>query len=221
MAISMFWNVAANKLFESGLDRGVLYVRDGAGDYPLGVPWEGLMNLTEKPGGAEVTDLWANNAKYAQLISTEIFDGSLEAYTFPEEFLECMGMAQHADDVGMIIGQQARSSFGLCYRTWLGSEAAGQTAEYKIHIIYGCVAQPSEVARATVNDSPEAATLSWEFKTTPANAVGYEPISKITIDASVLDPTDLATIEAQLYGTDDPITANLPLPDDLFALLTP
>ncbi len=222
MAITMFWNVAAEKKFESGLDRGVLYVKDGAGAYPLGVPWEGLMSVTEKPGGAEITDLWANNAKYAQLVATEIFEGSLEAYTFPPEFLPCMGMAEHPDDEGMIISQQARSSFALCYRTRYGSEAAGESAQYKLHIIYGCLAKPSEVARATINDSPEAATFSWEFATVPAAATGYLPISKITIDESLLLPADLVDIEVEIYGNDAPATtANMPLPDALFALLTP
>lgn len=221
MTITMNWNVAAAKLFESGLDRGVLYVRDQNGDYPLGVPWEGLISITEKPGGAEVTDLWANNSKYAQLVSTETFEGSIEAYTFPDEFLPCLGFAQHPSDDGMIIGQQARSSFALCYRTRLGSEAAGADASYKLHVIYGCLASPSEVARSTINDSPEAATFSWDFKTTPASATGYQPVSKITIDASVLLPADLVDIEMEFYGdTVGPVVANMPLPDALFALLT-
>ena len=220
MAITMSWNVAAEKRFESGLDRGVLYVRDGAGAYPLGVPWEGLINVTEKPAGAEITDLWANNAKYAQLVAAETFDGSIEAYTFPDEFLECMGMLEHPTDPGAIMAQQARSAFALCYRTRLGNEAGGGQANYKVHIIYGAIAQPSEVARQTVNDSPEAATFTWEFKTTPAAATGYEAISKIVLDEEVITPATLATIESELYGDDvGPITANLPLPDDLFALL--
>jgi len=130
-------------------------------------------------------------------------------------------MVGHPDDPGMILSGQARSSFALCYRTRLGSEAAGGSANYKLHIIYGALAQPAEVARSTVNDSPEAATFSWEFKTTPAAAAGYEAISKITIDESVLLGADLTAIEVELYGDDAPTTANLPLPDDLFALLTP
>lgn len=217
---ALVWNVAADKKFESGLDQGVLYVRDGSGNYPLGVAWEGLMGFTEKPGGAEVTDLWANNAKYAQLLSVETFDASIEAYTFPEEFYVALGVLQHTDDVGMMIGQQARSSFGIVYRTYYGSEAAGQQDSYKLHLVYGLVAQPSEVARATINDSPEAATFSWELKSTPAAATGFQPVSKITIDASVLLAADLTAIEDELFGDvgGDP---NLPLPDVLFALLTP
>lgn len=220
MAITMTWNVAANKKFESGLDRGVLYVAS-AGTYPLGVPWEGLISFTEKPGGAEPTDLWANNAKYAQLLSTETFEATLEAYTFPDEFLEAIGVEQHTDDAGMLIHQQARKSFGLCYRTWYGSDAGGQTANYKLHIVYGLTAAPSEVARTTINDSPEAGTFSWELRSVPVAATGFEPVSKITIDESVLLAADLAAIEVQLYGDDTPTTANLPLPDALFALLTP
>jgi hypothetical protein len=177
------------------------------------------MNLTEKPGGAEITDLWANNAKYAQLISTEIFDGSLEAYTYPEEFLVCDGVEESV--TGMLIGQQARSAFGLSYRTYLGSEAAGQMANYKIHVIYGCVIQPSEVSRASINDSPEAATFSWEFKTTPAAMAGELPVSKITIDASTLGAPELIAVETALYGTDPTPAAYLPLPDALLTLCTP
>lgn len=219
MAILLEWNVSALKFYESGLDRGVLYVRDGSGNYPLGVAWEGLINLTEKPGGAEPTDLWANNVKYAQLISTEIFDGSLEAYTYPDEFLPCDGV--ETSIAGMLIGQQARSSFGLSYRTYKGSEAAGQMAEYKLHVVYGCIIQPSEVSRATINDSPEAATFSWEFKTVPAAMAGELPVSKITIDAAVLSAPELLAVEAALWGEDTPTDAYLPLPDALLALCTP
>lgn len=217
---TLVWNVAAEKKFESGIDKGVLYVRDGAGDYPLGVAWEGLISFTEKPGGAEPTDLWANNAKYAQLISVETFEGTLEAYTYPDEFGACLGVAAHPDDVGMLIHQQARSAFGLCYRSYVGSEAAGQTAQYKLHLVYGLVAQPSEVARTTINDSPEAGTFSWELRSTPASATGYEPVSMITIDEALMLPADLTALEDELFG-DAGGDANLPLPDLLFGFLTP
>jgi hypothetical protein len=217
---ALVWNVAAEKKFESGIDKGVLYVRDGAGDYPLGVAWEGLISFTEKPGGAEPTDLWANNSKYAQLISVETFEGTLEAYTYPDEFNACLGVVSHPDDVGMLIHQQARSAFGLVYRTYVGSEAAGQTAQYKLHLVYGLNAQPSEVARTTINDSPEAGTFSWELRSTPAGATGYEPVSMVTIDEELMLPADLATIEDELFGT-GVIDPNLPDPDTLFALLTP
>ena len=216
---ALVWNVAALKEFESGLDKGVLYV-NSAGTYPLGVAWEGLMSVTEKPSGAEVTDLWANNAKYAQLLAVETFDASIEAYTYPDEFLACLGMVSHPDDVGMIIAQQPRETFGIAYRTWLGNEASGQTNSYKLHIVYGLVAQPSEVARSTINDSPEASTFSWELKSTPVAATGYAPVSKITIDASTMLAGDLAALEDELFG-DAGGDANLPLPDALFGFLTP
>ena len=219
MANLLVWNVAALKRYESGLDRGVLYVRDGSGNYPLGIAWEGLMNLTEKPGGAEPTDLWANNVKYAQLISTEIFDGAFEAYTYPPEFGVCDGVEEAV--AGMLIGQQARSSFGLSYRTWDGSEAAGSMANFKIHVIYGCIVQPSEVSRATINDSPEAATFSWEFKTVPASMAGELPVSKITLEEENLPAPQLAAVTDALWGIDTPIDAFLPLPDALLALATP
>lgn len=220
MAITMAWNVGVKKLYESGLDRPVLYVRDASGEYPLGVPWEGLISVSEKPGGAEITDLFANNEKYAQLVAAETFDGSIEAYTYPPEFGVCDGIVEV--DAGVVVAQQARSVFGLCYRTRVGSDVAGSDDGYKIHIIYGCLAQPSEVSRTTINDSPEAATFSWEFKTTPVNATGFRAVSKITLDSTTLLPADLAAIEAELYGDDvGPTIANLPLPDDLFALLTP
>jgi hypothetical protein len=221
MPYEILWNVSANKVFESGLDRPVLYLRDVNGEYPAGVPWEGLMSLSEKPGGAEITDMWANNAKYASLVSPEIFDGSIEAYTYPDEFNACNGVIEAAD--GVFAGQQGRSVFGLSYRTWVGSDAAGQYGSYKLHLIYGCLVQPSEVARATINDSPEALTFSWEFKTTPIPMTGFMNISKLTLDSSLLLPADLLAIEEQLYGetSGTPVTANLPLPDEILALLTP
>lgn len=219
MANLLVWNQSALKFYESGLDRGVLYVRDGSGDYPLGVAWEGLINLTEKPGGAEPTDLWANNAKYAQLISAEIFDGSLEAYTYPDAFLACDGVEEAV--TGMLIGQQARSTFGLSYRTFHGSDAAGQEAYYKLHCIYGCLVQPSEVSRATINDSPEAATFSWEFKTVPVAMTGELAVSKITLSSKDLPAPQLLAVEVALWGEDTPTDAYLPLPDDLLTLATP
>lgn len=218
MAFLLTWNAAANKKFESGLDRGVLYVQ-ASGLYPVGVAWEGLINVTEKPSGAEITDLWANNSKYAQLVSVETFDVSIEAYTFPDEFLACLGMIPDTTDPGVILGQQLRVPFGLAYRSWYGSDADGQEANYKLHIVYGLIAQPSEVSRATINDSPEAATFSFEAKSTPAAVTGHSPISKITIDESLLSAANLLAIEDVIYGADTPTDAELPLPDALLALL--
>ena len=210
------WNVSALKFFESGIDRGVLYVRDQAGAYPLGVAWEGLVSVTEKPGGAEPTDLWANNVKYAQLVSAETFDGSIEAYTYPDEFLVCDGVIEDSSATGAYLAQQTRVPFGLCYRNYVGSDAAGQMAEYKIHVIYGAIVQPSEVSRTTINDSPEAAMFSWEFQTTPVAATGYAPVSKITFDSRTISPTGLAALEESLYGGVG--DAELLLPDALLAL---
>ena len=219
MAFNLSWNAAADKKFESGLDRGVLYVQS-SGAYPLGVAWEGLINITEKPSGAEITDLWANNAKYAQLVSVETFDLSIEAYTFPEEFLACLGIEKDGTDPGVSFGQQARIPFGICYRSYYGSDADGQEASYKIHLVYGLIAQPSEVARSTINDSPEAATFSFEAKSTPAAMSSQSPVSKITLDESLLTAGNLVTLEETVYGTDVPVDPSLPLPDVLIALLT-
>ena len=212
------WNAAADKKFESGLDRGVLFVQAG-GLYPDGKAWEGLINVTEKPSGAEITDLWANNSKYSALVAVETFDISIECYTFPEEFLACLGMEKDATDPGVIIGQQIRVPFGLAYRSFYGSDADGQEANYKLHLVYGLIAQPSEVARATINDSPEAITMTFEAKSTPTPVATGSPVSKITIDESILTGGNLTAIETALYGTDPTPLAQLPLPDALLALL--
>lgn len=215
MTNPLTWNVAANRKFESGLDRGVVYPRDVSGNYPLGISWEGLISVSEKPGGAEATDLWANNVKYAQLFSAETFDGSIEAYTYPIEFQPCDGVA--APDTGVYASQQTRTPFGMSYRTWVGSEAAGQQNTYKIHVVYGATVQPSEQGRNTINDSPEALTFSWEFKTTPAPMTGYNPVSKLVLDMSLLSANAIIAVEEALYGdgTADPF---LPLPDALLVL---
>lgn len=217
MAI-LTWNVAASKYFHSGIDKPVLYVRDASGAYPLGVPWEGLISVTDKPAGAEPTKLWANNVQYAQLVSAETFGGTIEAYQYPDEFMACMGVVEEA--AGFSLAQQARSYFGLVYRTWVGNDAGGPQDDYLLHLIYGCLAQPAEAAHNTYNESPEAETMSWEFGTTPVSATGYSPVSKITIDSRTILGADLTTIENQLFGT-AVITANLPLPDALIAMLTP
>jgi hypothetical protein len=214
---ALVWNVSAEKKYESGLDRGALYPQV-AGAYPAGYAWEGLMSVTEKPGGAEITDLWANNAKYAQLQAIEIFDGSIEAYTFPYEFLAALGI--EADVTGSSEGwlhQQARQAFGLTYRTFLGSDAGGQQESYKIHCIYGCLLTPSEVARTTINDSPEATSFSWEFKTTPVSATGYSAVSKLTFDTGRMTAGDVTAVEDQIWSGSTPA---LLLPDGMLALLT-
>lgn len=217
MAITLTWNVSAEKFYESGVDRGTLYVRDGSGQYAPGVSWEGLIGVTEKPGGAEPTDLWANNVLYAKLVSPEIFDGSIEAYTFPDEWGPCDGIEPHATHLGSYFHQQARATFGIAYRTRIGSDELGGELGHKIHCIYGCLAQPSEVARSSVNDSPEASTFSWEFKTTPVSATGMGTVSKLTFDTRTLTAGNLTALEDQLWGTTGP---ELLLPDALFALFT-
>lgn len=218
MAFSLVWNQSTQRLFESGVDRGVLYVRSG-GAYGEGVPWEGLISVSEKPGGAEPTDLWANNIKYATLVSAETFEGTIEAYTYPFEFLACDGFAEGAD--GMVLAQQARSTFALSYRSYVGSEADGQMANYKIHVVYGCVVKPSEVSRSTINDSPEAATFSWDFTSTPAAVTGFNPTSKLVFDSSTLSAQALTDLEETLYGDGASGTPSVLTPDEFIALLTP
>ena len=215
MTNPLTWNVAADRVFESGIDQGVVYPRLTDGTYPIGYAWEGLMSVAEKPGGAEATDLWANNIKYAQLFSAETFDGSIEAYTYPDEFLPCDGVS--SPSAGVLVAQQIRQPFGLTYRSWVGSEAAGQQNFYKIHVVYGCTIQPSEVSRSTINDSPEAASFSWEFKTTPAAMSGFTAVSKISLDTNLLSAAAITALEEALYGdgTADPF---LPLPDALLTL---
>ncbi len=221
MAILLSWGASADKKYESGVDRGVVYIKDGTGAYKPGAAWEGLINVTEKPGGDEPTDLWANNAKYAQLLSAPTFEGSIEAYTYPTEFLAADGVASDVTGSSQAeLAQQARATFGLSYRTWIGSDDQGQYEAYRIHCVYGCVVQPSEVARATINDSPEAITFNWEFKTTPVATTNYGYISKMTFDSDKLTTADLTAIEEQLYGDDTPTDAELLLPDAMLALLT-
>jgi len=213
---ALVWNVGTEKVYESGLDQGVLYVRDANGAYPLGVPWEGLTAVTESPGGAEPTDLWANNAKYATLTSVETLGGSIEAYTFPDEFMQCDGGVDL--DTGVSVGQQPRKTFGLAYRTRVGTEAGGDMVGYKIHLVYGCKAAPSERAYNTVNDSPEAVAFSWDFTTTPVSVAGQSPTSMVVIDTTKADPAVVTWISEQLFGA-EAVVANLPLPDAIKAFI--
>lgn len=219
MAMLLQWNQATDKRYESGVDRVVLFPRETDGSYPAGYAWEGVISIDEKPGGAEPTELWANNVMYAVLRSAQTFEGTIEAYTAPIQFMACDGYAEADTDLGVWLAQQDRQPFGLAYRTWVGSDAAGQQASYKIHVVYGCSVQPSEQTRSTINDSPEAASLSWDFKSTPAPVTGFNPTSKIVLDSASLSVAGLAAVEAALYGVADPETAAyLPLPDALIAL---
>lgn len=215
----LIWNEAANKLYESGLDQGVFYAQLNDGTYPLGVPWEGLISISESPGGAEATDLYANNVKYASLLSAETFGGSIEAYTFPDEFMAADGSLEH--EAGVNVSQQARTPFGLAYRTRIGSDAGGDVVGYKLHLVYGCKASPSESSRSTINDSPEAVTFSWDFTSTPVNAPGYAATSKIVIDTTKASAGFVTWLEDEIFGSDTgPIVANLPLPTEVLSQAT-
>ena len=214
----LVWDKTGDRLYETGVSQGVLYPQSG-GTYPKGVAWNGLTTVTESPSGAEATALYADNIKYLNLFSAEEFGATIEAYTYPDEFMECDGSAQYAK--GAYIGQQNRKSFGLCYKTLLGNDTDGQDHGYKLHIIYGAMASPSEKAYATVNDSPEAITFSWEVTTTPVNVTGFEPTASIVIDSTKCDPTKLTALEKILYGSDEPDSgeARLPLPDEIATTL--
>ena len=216
----LVWDQTGERLYETGVDRGVLYLLDNLGAYSNGVAWNGLTGVTESPSGAEATDLYADNIKYLTMRSTETFGATVEAYTYPDEFAECDGSASLAD--GVMIGQQSRKTFGLCYRTVVGNDVNGNDHGYKLHLIYGATASPSEKAYATINDSPEAITFSWELSTTPVNVTGFKPTASITIDSTKADPDCLAALEAVLYGGDEPSSnARLPLPDEVKTLMTP
>ena len=217
----LVWDKTGERLYETGVDRGVLYVQSN-GTYPNGVAWNGLTAVTESPSGAEATPLYADNIKYLNLMSAEEFGCTIEAYTYPEEFAECDGSAELA--VGVTIGQQARKTFGLSYRTKIGNDAAGDKFGYKLHLIYGGLASPSEKAYASINDSPEAITFSWEVSTTPVSVDGHSPTACITIDSTKVEPTKLAALEEILYGKDGDSGSGteprLPLPSEIATLFT-
>lgn len=212
------WDKTGERLYETGVKNGVLYIPTG-GVYNKGVAWNGLTAVTESPSGAEATPLYADDIKYLNLMSNEEFGATIEAYTYPDEFAECDGSASIA--TGVMIGQQSRKTFGLCYRTTLGNDTEGNDHGYKLHLIYGALAAPSEKGYATINDSPEAITFSWEVTTTPVSVTGFKPTASITIDSTKADPTKLAALEKILYGSDDaPSTEpRLPLPDEIASLM--
>lgn len=212
------WDDTGKRFYETGVKNGVLYVQEG-GTYPTGVAWNGLTAVTESPSGAEPTPLYADDIKYLNLLSNEEFGATIEAYTYPDEFMACDGSAELAE--GVTFGQQARKTFGLCYKTTLGNDVDGNDHGYKLHLIYGALAAPSEKAYATINDSPEAITFSWEVSTTPVNVTGGKPTASITIDSTKADSTCLAALEAILYGDTDGDGPRLPLPDEVKTLMTP
>lgn len=214
---ALVWDAAGERLYETGVKKGVLYVQGSDGKYPKGVAWNGLTGVTESPSGAEANAIYADDMKYLNLYSAEEFGATIEAYTYPDEFAECDGSAELTK--GVNIGQQKRKAFGMCYRTVLGNDITGEDYGYKLHIIYGAMASPSEKAYATINDSPEAITFSWEVTTTPVNVAGLKPTASLVIDSTKADPTKLTALEAILYGSEtaDP---RLPLPDEIKTLMT-
>ena len=215
----LVWDKTGDRLYETGVKNGVLYIPT-SGVYSKGVAWNGLTAVTESPSGAEATALYADDIKYLSLMSTEEFGATIEAYTYPDEFAACDGSAELAD--GVMIGQQKRSTFGLCYKTTIGNDTEGNDHGYKLHIIYGALAKPSERAYATINDSPEAITFSWEITTTPVNVTGAKPTASLVIDSTKADPSKLAALEDILYGKDgEPGNEpRLPLPDEIKTLMT-
>lgn len=231
MARLLEWDGLGDHLFETGVDQCVLYVYDETNGYKPGVAWSGVTGINESPSGAQATKMYADNIKYLNLYSAEEFGATIEAYTYPDEWAVCDGSADATD--GMRIGQQSRKVFGLCYRTKIGNDTVGEDYGYKLHLVYGCQASVSARQYQTVNDSPSANTFSWEMTTTPVNVgtlgdVAYKPTSIITIDSTKVNATDLATLETKLYGTaattganpTEPIPAYLPLPSEVYTILT-
>ena len=215
----LVWDDAGKRLYETGIDHAVLYVMDAGGTYPTGVPWNGLTAVTESPSGAEANPLYADNLKYLNLISAEEFAATIEAYTYPEEFGECDG-SKESGTTGAFVAQQPRKKFGLVYRTKVGNDVAGDALGYKLHLIYGCLAAPSEKAYNSINDSPEAITFSWEISTTPVLVSGMSPTSILVVDSTKADPAKLLLLEDELFGDATVGIANLPMPDAVIALLT-
>ena len=219
--MKLVWDKTGEHYYETGVKNGVLYPMSTSGTYPKGVAWNGRTAVTESPSGAEATALYADDIKYLNLMSNEEFGATVEAYTYPDEFAECDGSASLTE--GVYIGQQARKTFGLCYRTTLGNDSKGNDYGYKLHIIYGAMASPSEKAYSTINDSPDAITFSWELSTTPVAVANFKPTASLTIDSTKVDPEKLATLEEILYGKDGTgedhstgaVDPRLPLPDEI------
>ena len=219
----LIWDNVGERIYETGVQNCVLYIRDLLGAYSKGVAWNGITSVSESPSGAEPTPLYADNIKYLNLISAEEFAATIEAYTYPDEFMECDGTAPIAE--GVFVGQQGRKTFGLAYKTNIGDDVVGNDKGYKLHLIYGCLASPSEKAYSTINDSPEAIAFSWEVTTIPVPIPGNKPSAKITIDSTKVDAIKLKEFEDILFGTDegpggDPVAteARLPLPEEIAAI---
>ena len=221
----LVWDQTGQRLYETGVRQGVLYPIGANGTYPKGVAWNGLTAVTESPSGAEASPIFANDGKYLSLMSAEEFGATIEAYTYPDEFAVCDGSDELA--TGVVIGQQKRKAFGFCYRTALGNDVDGEEYGYKLHIVYGCMATPSEKAYATINDDPEAITFSWELTTTPVPVTGKRPTALLTVDSTKVDATSLAALETILYGTDageggtpEAVDPRLPLPDEILTIIS-
>lgn len=214
------WDKTGEREYETGVSNCALYVRDSKGTYPKGVAWNGISSISESPSGAEANPIYADNIKYLNLISVEEYAATIEAFMYPDEFEECDGTKELTP--GVTIGQQERKTFGLAYKTLLGNDTDGDAHGYKIHIIYGALASPSEKSHETVNDSPEAASFSWEINTTPVEVTGAKPTASLEIDSTKSDPTKLAALEKILFGSDEgeSATARLPLPDEIKTLMT-
>jgi len=213
----LVWDETGKRFYETGVDHGVLYVM-GTNGYEKGVVWNGLTAVNESPEGGEPTSLWADNIKYLNMMSAEEFKGSIEAYTYPDEFMECDGSAEIA--TGVIIGQQTRKQFGLAYRTRIGNDVDGSDHGYKLHLVYGCLASPTEKGYETINDSPDAITFSWDFDTTPVNVTNHKPTAHLIIDSTKVDATKLTALETQLFGGEaEGANATLLLPDAVVAAL--
>lgn len=213
---ALIWDQDGQRLYETGVDRGVCYPMNDQGVYTPGVAWNGLSAVNEKPSGAEASAVYADNIKYLNLMSAEEFGAGIEAYTYPDEFAECDGSAEIA--TGVYIGQQPRKKFGLSYRTVLGNDVKSNEYGYKLHLVYGCMAQPSEKGYSTINDSPEAITFSWELTTTPVSVTGFKPTAIITIDSTKITKAKLEALEAILYGGEN-TDARLPLPYEVMTLM--
>lgn len=211
----LVWDKVGERFYETGVDKGVLYLPNNTGVYATGYAWNGLVSVTESPSGAEASPQYADNIKYLNLVSAEEFGGTIEAFTYPEEFGVCDGTASPTK--GVSVGQQSRKTFGLSYRTRKGNDVAGNDLGYKIHLVYGALAAPSEKAYSTINDSPEPITFSWEFSTTGVNVEGMKPTALITIDSTEVDAASLVSLEELLYGKTG-TAAKLPSPDEVIAI---
>lgn len=212
----LVWDQTGSRYYETGVDRGVFYPLGVSGEYTPGVAWNGLSNVSESPSGAEATPIYADNIKYLSLTSAEDFGLTIEAYSYPPEFGVCDGSAEPTE--GVTVAQQDRKTFGFSYRTMIGNDAEGNEHGYKIHLVYGCKAAPSEKSYGTISDSPEAITMSWEISTTPVNVTGFKPTAHLVIDSTRVSAAALTAIETILYG-DTSTEAKLPLPDDVITAI--